>query len=65
MLNISPWDYLNRYRVLRSKHLLMSTDETVGHIARKVGFKDQAYFNRVFSKISGMSPQAFREKSLT
>jgi AraC-like DNA-binding protein len=36
----------------------------VGHIARKVGFKDQAYFNRVFSKISGMSPQAFREKSL-
>ena len=63
-LNISPWDYLNRYRVLRSKHLLVSIDESVGHSACKVGFKDQAYFSRVFSKISGMSPQAFREKSL-
>jgi transcriptional regulator GlxA family with amidase domain len=24
-LNISPWDYLNRYRVLQSKHLLLHT----------------------------------------
>ncbi len=63
-LNISPWDYLNRYRVLRSKDMLVSTDESIGGIARKVGFKDQAYFSRVFSKVSGMSPQAFREKSL-
>jgi AraC-like DNA-binding protein len=62
-LNISPWDYLNRYRVLQSKHLLMNTAEAVGIIARQVGFKDQAYFSRVFHKITGMSPQAFREAS--
>ncbi len=60
-LNISPWDYLNRYRVLQSKQLLLSTTETVGSIARQVGFKDQAYFSRVFHKVTGMSPQAFRE----
>jgi AraC-like DNA-binding protein len=60
-LSISPWDYLNRYRVLQSKQLLLNTTETVGSIARQMGFKDQAYFSRVFHKITGMSPQGFRE----
>jgi signal transduction histidine kinase/AraC-like DNA-binding protein/CheY-like chemotaxis protein len=64
-LNISPWDYLNRYRVLQSKHLLLHTTETVGVIAHQVGFKDQAYFSRVFHKVTGMSPQTFRESGLT
>jgi YesN/AraC family two-component response regulator len=26
-----------------------------------VGFKDQAYFSRVFHKLTGLSPQAFRD----
>jgi transcriptional regulator GlxA family with amidase domain len=60
-LNISPWDYLNRYRVLRSKHLLLHTTDTIGVIARQVGFKDQAYFSRVFHKLMGESPQVFRD----
>ena len=63
-VHISPWDYLNRYRVLRSKQLLLNTSETIGSIAHQVGFKDQAYFSRVFHKVTGMSPQAFRETSL-
>ena len=64
-LNISPWDYLNRYRVLQSKHLLLNTTETIGVIARQVGFKDQAYFSRVFHKITGISPQVFRETAVS
>jgi YesN/AraC family two-component response regulator len=64
-LNISPWDYLNRYRVLQSKHLLGNTSESIGSIARQVGFKDQAYFSRVFHKVTGMSPQEFRESTLS
>ena len=62
-LNLSPWDYLNRYRVLQSKHLLLETTDTIGVIARQVGFKDQAYFSRVFRKVTGMSPQGFRESN--
>jgi len=64
-LSISPWDYLNRFRVLQSKQLLLNTTETISSIAKQVGFKDQAYFSRVFRKVTGMSPQAFREKSLS
>lgn len=62
-LNVSPWEYLNRYRVLQSRQLLLSTSDSIGAIAHQVGFKDQAYFSRVFHKVTGVSPQAFRETS--
>ena len=60
-LGVSPWDYLNRYRILRAKDLLRKTSENIGSVARQVGFKDQAYFSRVFHKLTGLSPQAFRD----
>jgi len=46
-----------------SKHLLLDTTDTIGAIAHQVGFKDQSYFSRVFHKVTGMSPQIFRETS--
>jgi AraC-like DNA-binding protein len=60
-LSISPWDYLNRYRVLQSRNFLLKTSDSIGTIAHQVGFRDQAYFSRVFHKVTGMSPQGFRE----
>lgn len=60
-LGVPLWDYLNRYRVLRAKELLRKTSENIGNVARLVGFKDQAYFSRVFHKLTGLSPQAFRD----
>ncbi len=60
-LGISPWEYLNRFRILQAKTLLSQTDESIQNIARKVGFNDQSYFSRVFHKINGVSPQAYRE----
>jgi signal transduction histidine kinase/DNA-binding LacI/PurR family transcriptional regulator/AraC-like DNA-binding protein/DNA-binding response OmpR family regulator len=60
-LGITPWDYLNRYRIQRSKDLLRKTSENIGNIAMQVGFKDQAYFSRVFHNLIGCSPQAFRD----
>lgn len=60
-LEISPWDYLNRYRILQAQSLLRNSSRSIAEVARLVGFKDQAYFSRVFSKQVGQSPQAFRE----
>jgi signal transduction histidine kinase/DNA-binding LacI/PurR family transcriptional regulator/AraC-like DNA-binding protein len=62
-LGLTPWDYLNRYRILQSKALLLNTAENIGNIAHQVGFKDQSYFSRVFRKATGHSPQAFRDFS--
>lgn len=60
-LGISPWDYLNRYRISQAKELLHLTPDSIGQIGRRVGFSDPAYFSRVFRRIAGKSPSAYRE----
>jgi len=62
-LGLSPWEYLNRYRIKKAKDLLDHTDKSVTAIAFEVGFNDPAYFNRVFRKIVGMSPGQYRKFS--
>ena len=53
---------MNRYRILQAKNLLLHTSDSIGAIARQVGFKDPTYFSRVFHKLTGISPQEFRSK---
>ena len=61
-LELSPWDYLNRYRVLQARTMLRSTARSIAEIAHMVGFKDQAYFSRVFSRITGTTAVEYRNK---
>jgi AraC-like DNA-binding protein len=37
--------------------------EQIGSLARQVGCRDQAYFSRVFHRLTGLSPQACRDSS--
>ena len=62
-LGISPWDYLNRYRVAQAKLLLQTSLDNIRKIARQVGITDPAYFSRVFSRIVGMSPSVYRREN--
>ena len=59
---MTPWQYLNRYRVLQAQKLLRATDDSVTVIAGAVGFNDPAYFSRVFRKETGMSPKNYRNR---
>lgn len=59
-LGISPWECLSRLRIQKAKELLTSTDRSITEVACQVGFDDPAYFSRVFKKMVGKSPQAFR-----
>ncbi len=61
-MGLSPWEYLNRYRVLQAKRLLAESTESVTWIAAQVGFDDPAYFSRVFQKVEGCSPRAYRAR---
>jgi two-component system, response regulator YesN len=53
--------YLNRLRIEKSMLLLRSTDLPLVEIAGLVGYEDQSYFTKVFSKIAGTSPGRYRE----
>jgi AraC-like DNA-binding protein len=75
MLHISP-SYLNeavknvtgftvsywiRHAVtLEAKRLLFYTEKSISEVAFELGYDDNAYFTRLFTKVSGMSPTRFR-----
>lgn len=60
-MNISPLDYLTRLRIQKAQELLLRNRATITQIASEVGFNDSAYFSRVFHKMTGLSPQQFRQ----
>lgn len=53
-------NYLGRVRVERAKELLLNPNARVSEIAYEVGFQSLTHFNRVFRKITGESPSAYR-----
>lgn len=59
-VGMGPGEYLLRYRLNRSKELLLECEATVRDIAQLAGFSDPYYFSRAFKKQFGMSPVAFR-----
>ncbi len=59
-LGLSPWEYLSRYRIYLASQMLVHTNCTVYEAAEKCGFQDQAYFCRVFKKITGVPPGKYR-----
>ncbi|SEP86528.1 substrate-binding domain-containing protein [Streptomyces radiopugnans] len=60
-LGVPLWEYLTRLRVQRAKERLRHSGDSVQTVARAVGFHDRAYFSRVFRKVTGVAPHAYRE----
>ncbi len=52
--------YVSRIRVEKAKNLLLNRNLRVSEIAYEVGFQSLTHFNRVFKKIMGQSPTAYR-----
>ena len=56
----APIAYFNLLKMQTACNLLDSTDMNINQIAAKLGFDDSYYFSRLFSKIMGMPPSAYR-----
>ena len=59
-LEISPKEYLERYRIRKASALLRTTDLTVGSIATSVGYDNGLYFSKAFRRMTGQSPTECR-----
>ena len=59
-LEISPKEYLDRYRIRKAMYLLKETDLTIGSIAVSVGYDNGLYFSKAFHKMTGKSPSLYR-----
>ncbi len=61
-IGLSVKSMLGQKRFLESKKEIAFSDKSIKEIAYEYGFKDPAYFNRVFNKLAGKSPNKFREE---
>ncbi len=55
-------DYLARVRVEKVKNLLLNPHKRVSEAAYEAGFQSLSQFNRVFRRIAGEAPSAYRER---
>jgi LacI family transcriptional regulator len=51
---------LQHLAVVRAKHLLASTDLTIGKVAEECGYVHLPHFGVMFRKITGTTPAAYR-----
>jgi AraC-like DNA-binding protein len=57
-------DYVARTRFEKARGLLQNRSLRISEIAFAVGFQSLSQFNRVFKKLSGKSPSAYRAAHL-
>ena len=54
------YEFLSNYRVKRAKELLVTTNLKIYEVAESVGYNDSITFGRAFKKITGTTPNNFR-----
>lgn len=60
----TPIEYVNTYRLKRSRDLLLETDKSVTEIALACGFNHLSYFSRIFFRAFGATPSEFRARRM-
>lgn len=59
--DLSFGDYIRKLRIDRAVQLLHDTDHSLSEIAYLTGFSDQSHFTRIFKKVVGQNPSAYRK----
>lgn len=50
--------------IIEAQRLLYHSNKSIKEISSDLGYDDHSYFTRLFSKVTGLSPQGFRSKNL-
>lgn len=59
-LGTSPQAYIEKVRLEKASHMLLSSHDTVSKVAEKVGFTNPYYFSTRFRLHFGMTPSQYR-----
>lgn len=62
-LGQAPMQYVRGRRLAHARSLLADTELPAAEIAQRCGFADPAYFSRLFHRMVGVQPTAYRERS--
>lgn len=55
-------DYITSERITAAKKLLLTTPLPIGDIALQTGYNNGAYFSKIFKKLTGQTPQQYRNQ---
>jgi len=55
-------EYCNTSKVEKAKNLIKSSNLRISEVATQSGFNNVTYFNRIFKKLTGLSPQEYRTR---
>ena len=55
-------EHLTEQRIRKAQEFLSSTNQSIAQIAQDVGYHDYFYFIKVYKKITGMTPAAYRKQ---
>ena len=59
---LTPIGYVQRLRVEDAKRRLERTEASADEIGWRVGYEDGAFFRRLFKRVTGLSPGAYRKR---
>ncbi len=62
MTGLPPIEYVQRLRVEDAKRRLERTDAPIDKIAWQVGYEDSGFFRKVFRRLTGLTPGAYRRR---
>lgn len=56
----APISYVQRLRIDEARQRLVRTGDSIEEIGWQVGYEDPAFFRRLFKRLTGMTPGAYR-----
>ena len=59
-LGCTAVQYLQRLRIEKSCKLLAASQQSIRQIAEAVGYENEKFFHKLFRRLMGMSPGAYR-----
>ena len=57
-----PGEFLRNYRIKKAKEMLSRTDMPALDIGKACGLGAPAHFSRLFKKMTGLTPLAYRQR---
>ena len=60
LFGVSPKQYVQQKRMMTAATMLVTTNKPIKEIAEEVGYYDDAYFNRSFTRFTHMTPREYR-----
>ncbi len=61
-VNCTPGKYINRKKIEKAQLIMLLENPSIQELSYKLGFENVSYFNRLFKKLTGENPSAYKRR---